>query len=74
MTSVKRGHESVVLPVYTGSDDISGQIEVELTETTQYNHLGLKCFLIGQLGTPIINQKYTNNLNSPPSSPSSAKN
>lgn len=38
------------LPIYTANDDISGQVKVELKDTKKYEHLGIKCMLVGYLG------------------------
>jgi hypothetical protein len=43
--------EKFKLPVYTANDDISGEIKVELKDTKKFEHLGIKCMLIGYLGT-----------------------
>jgi hypothetical protein len=46
------------LPVYTGNDDISGTISVELKDTKKYEHLGIKCNLVGYLGTNQLIKKF----------------
>jgi hypothetical protein len=48
-TKVKRDGGLIDLPVYSGSDEISGTIEVEIKNTNRYEHLGLKCYLVGLL-------------------------
>ncbi len=47
----KVGGTYVNLPVYTGKDDISGKIVLQLKNSTRYEHFGLKVYLIGLLGT-----------------------
>jgi len=47
----KRGHDKVVLPAYKDSDSISGTIAIDYSEGEKYDHLGLKVFLVGYLGT-----------------------
>ncbi|CAM6004627.1 unnamed protein product [Sphagnum balticum] len=48
--TLKRGkHDTCQLPVYFGNDDISGSISIEIKNSTKYEHMGLKCFLIGRL-------------------------
>lgn len=42
-----------------GNDGISGIIEINLKDDQPFQHLGIKCFLIGFLGTPFLTQKYT---------------
>lgn len=42
--------EKVKLPIYTANDDISGEVRVEVKDTKKYEHLGIKCTLIGFLG------------------------
>lgn len=42
--------EKVKLPIYTGNDDISGEVRVELKDTKKFEHLGIKCMLVGHLG------------------------
>lgn len=37
------------LPIYTANDDISGEVKVELKDTKKYEHLGIKCMLVGYL-------------------------
>ena len=37
------------MPVYTGNDDITGVVNVELKDTKKYEHLGVKVMLIGYL-------------------------
>lgn len=49
ITKVKRDGDLMDLPVYSGSDEISGTIEVEIKNTNRYEHLGLKCYLVGLL-------------------------
>jgi hypothetical protein len=44
------GGRYVNLPVYTGRDDISGRISLELKNSSRYEHFGLKVYLIGLLG------------------------
>jgi hypothetical protein len=46
----KVGGRYVNLPVYTGRDDISGRISLELKNSSRYEHFGLKVYLIGLLG------------------------
>jgi hypothetical protein len=48
----------VTLPAYTGKDDISGRIDLELKNSTRYEHFGLKVFLIGLLGKTHLIKKY----------------
>ncbi len=42
--------DKIKLPIYTANDDISGEVKVELKDTKKYEHLGIKCTLIGYLG------------------------
>ncbi len=41
--------EKVKLPVYTGDDDCTGEVRVILKDTKKYEHLGVKCNLVGYL-------------------------
>lgn len=43
--------EKVKLPIYTGNDDISGEVRIEIKDAKKYEHLGVKCMLVGYLGT-----------------------
>lgn len=60
--------EKVKLPIYTGNDDISGEVKVELKDTKKYEHLGVKVMLIGYLCTLDLMQKYSATRISLPSS------
>jgi len=42
--------EKIKLPVFTGNDDLSGTVNVSLKDTKKFEHLGIKCFLVGYLG------------------------
>ena len=42
--------DKVKLPVYNQNDDMSGTVTVALKDCKKYEHLGIKCFLIGYLG------------------------
>jgi hypothetical protein len=44
----------VKLPIYNKNDDISGTVNVQLKDTKKYEHLGIKCYLIGFLGNKLI--------------------
>jgi vacuolar protein sorting-associated protein 26 len=54
---MKSKGEKVKLPIYTANDDISGTITVQLKDTKKYEHLGIKCFLIGYLCNLRINSE-----------------
>jgi vacuolar protein sorting-associated protein 26 len=41
------------LQIYTGQDDISGNIVVKLESGKKFEHLGIRVELIGHLGTVI---------------------
>jgi hypothetical protein len=47
---IHEGKEKIKLPVFTKNDDMSGTVEVKLKDTKKYEHLGIKCFLVGFLG------------------------
>ena len=47
--TLKRGNNPLTLPVYTENDDITGTIALSFTDADKYEHMGLKCFLIGYL-------------------------
>ncbi len=47
---IRMGKDKVKLPVYNKNDDMSGTVSVSLKDTKKYEHLGIKCFLIGYLG------------------------
>lgn len=51
--------EKVKLPVFTKNDDISGTIAVQLKDCKKYEHLGIKCNLIGYLGMCCHTQRYS---------------
>lgn len=56
---IRKGNgQKIKLPVYTANDDISGEVKVELKDTKKYEHLGIKCMLIGYLCNFILTQKY----------------
>lgn len=55
----RENHKSVKLPIYSGSDDISGVVAVELKGTNRYEHLGLRIEIVGHLGTACLIQKST---------------
>lgn len=38
---------------------MSGTVTVSLKDTKKYEHLGIKCYLIGYLGTEYLMQKFT---------------
>ena len=46
---IRNGKEKIKLPVYNKNDDMSGTVNVQLKETKKFEHLGIKCFLIGYL-------------------------
>lgn len=46
--------EKVKLPIYTANDDISGEVRIELKDTKKYEHLGIKCTLVGYLGNKCV--------------------
>ncbi len=71
---IRNGKEKVKLPVYNKNDDMSGSVTVTLKDTKKYEHLGIKCYLIGYLGTPSLKQKSTPIKISPPSSTPSPRN
>lgn len=71
---IRNGKEKVKLPVYNKNDDMSGTVSVNLKETKKFEHLGIKCYLIGYLGTLLFTQKYTQTRSSPLSSPPFPKN
>jgi hypothetical protein len=64
---IRSGKEKIKLPVYNKNDDMSGTVSVSLKDTKKYEHLGIKCFLIGFLCTPPNIQKYTPTRIFPPS-------
>ena len=47
---IRTGKEKIKLPVYSKNDDISGTVTIQLKDTKKYEHLGIKCFLVGFLG------------------------
>ena len=48
--SVKDENKNTIkLPIYTGEDDISGVVAVQLKETKKFEHLGVKIEVIGHL-------------------------
>jgi hypothetical protein len=49
--------DKIKLPIYTGNDDICGEVKVELKDTKKYEHLGVKVMLIGYLCTLDFMQK-----------------
>jgi hypothetical protein len=51
---IRSGKDKVKLPVYFKNDDMSGTISVSLKDTKKYEHLGIKCYLIGFLGKSSI--------------------
>ena len=71
---IRNGKEKIKLPVYNKNDDMSGTVSVTLKDTKKYEHLGIKCFLVGFLGTHPLIQKYTPIRISPLSSSHSPKN
>ncbi len=71
---IRSGKEKIKLPVYNKNDDMSGTVSVTLKDTKKYDHLGIKCFLVGFLGTPPLIQKSTPIRISPLSSSHSPKN
>ena len=48
---IRNGKDKVKLPIYNKADDMSGTVSVNLKDTKKYEHLGIKCYLIGFLGT-----------------------
>lgn len=71
---IRNGKDKIKLPVYFKNDDMSGTVSVTLKDTKKYEHLGIKCYLIGYLGTSMLTQKYTPTKISPPSLTPSPKN
>ena len=52
--------EKYKLPVYSGKDDLTGVLKVELKDTKKYEHLGIKIMLIGYLGKhPLMKEIYS---------------
>jgi hypothetical protein len=49
---IRNGKDKTKLPVYFKNDDMSGTVSVSLKDTKKYEHLGIKCYLIGYLCTP----------------------
>lgn len=47
---IRNGKDKIKLPVYNKNDDMSGTVSVSLKDTKKYEHLGIKCYLIGYLG------------------------
>jgi vacuolar protein sorting-associated protein 26 len=47
----RENHKNVKLPIYSGNDDISGVVIVEVKDTRRFEHLGLRIEIIGHLGT-----------------------
>ena len=45
-----KGKKKVKLPIFSGDDSISGVINIQLRDDEEYEHLGIKCTLVGYLG------------------------
>lgn len=71
---IRTGKDKIKLPVYNKNDDMSGTVEVNLKDTKKFEHLGIKCFLIGFLGIVIPTQKFTPTKTFQLNSPQSQKN
>lgn len=48
---IRNGKEKIKLPVYNKNDDMSGTATVTLKDCKKFEHLGIKCFLVGYLCT-----------------------
>lgn len=70
---VRNGKEKAKLPAFFKNDDLSGSVTVSLKDSKKYEHLGIKCFLVGYLGTYAPTQKSTPTKIYPPSSTRSLK-
>lgn len=55
---IRNGKEKIKLPIYNKNDDMSGTVNISLKDTKKYEHLGIKCYLIGFLGTIYTTQKF----------------
>jgi len=51
---VRNGKEKIKLPVFTKNDDMSGTVAITLKDSKKYEHLGIKCYLVGFLGIFIL--------------------
>lgn len=50
LTKIKdRNGEVTKLPVYTGDDDLSGTVNINLNKLKKFEHLGIKVELIGHI-------------------------
>ena len=48
---IRNGKEKIKLPVFEKHDDMNGTATITLKDTKKFEHLGIKCFLVGYLGT-----------------------
>ena len=54
---IRKGKEKIKLPVYNKNDDMTGTATVSLKDTKKFEHLGIKCYLVGYLGMLYFMQK-----------------